>query len=152
MITAKTIVDRNYWILTKDDSKIGAITAGADGYTVNIRGRRHQFRTIRKLKDSLKIDLPTSPTSPASSHKDDHSVHSYDTDCRAHNGMWHVKLKIPVFTKSTKSRSWYAAGWYAVQQARSWKIVRNPKLILLERYKFQGPFYTREEAHDKSIS
>jgi hypothetical protein len=149
MITAKPVVDQNYWILTQGDAKIGAITADADGYTVNICGRRHQFRTMLKLKDSLKIDLPTSP---ASSHKDDHSVHGYDIGCRAHNGMWHVKLKIPVFTKSAKSRSWYAAGWYAVQQARTWKIVRNPKLILLQRYKFQGPFYTREESHDKSIS
>lgn len=149
MITAKTVLDRNYWILTKDDSKIGAITAGADGYTVNIRGRLHQFRTITKLKNSLKIDLPVlAPTHQAN----DHSVHGYDTGGRAYNGMWHVKLKIPVFTKSAKSRSWYAAGWYSVQQVRSWKIVRNPKLILLQRYRFQGPFYSREEAHDQSIS
>lgn len=148
MITAKTVLDRNYWILTKDNSKIGAITAGADGYTVNIRGRRHQFRTMTKLKNSLKIDLPMlAPTHPAN----DYLVHGYDTGCRAHNGIWHVKLKIPVFTKSANSRSWYAAGWYSVQQARSWKIVRNPKLILLQRYRFQGPFHSREQAHDQSI-
>lgn len=148
MITAKTVVDRNYWILTQGDAKIGAITAGQDGYTVTIRGRQHRFRTITKLTNSLKIDLPVAaPTA----NTNNCSVHGYDPGCRAHNGMWHVKLKIPVFTKSAKSRSWYAAGWYSVQQARSWKIVRNPKLILLQRYRFQGPFHCREEAHDQSI-
>ena len=148
MITAKTVLDRNYWILTKDNSKIGAITAGVDGYIVNIRGRRHQFRTLTKLKKSLKIDLPAVELTGTT---DDCSVQGYNTGCHAYNGMWHVKLKIPVFTTSAKSRSWYAAGWYAVQQARSWKIVRNPKLILLQRYRFQGPFHSREEAHDQSI-
>lgn len=148
MITAKTVVDRNYWILTKDESKIGAITVDAEGYTVTIRGRRHQFRTMRKLRDSLKIELPTVSKTASRS---DGMVHGFDPGCRAHNGMWHVKLRVPVFTKSPKSRSWYAAGWYAVQQARTWKICNSPKLILLQRYRFQGPFHSREEAHEQSI-
>jgi hypothetical protein len=149
MITAKTVVDRNYWILTQGDAKIGAITAGQDGYTVTIRGREHRFSNMRGLKTGLKIDLPSVPRSK----KNDHNrVHGFDAGCRAYNSMWHVQLKLPVFTKSAKSRSWYAAGWYAVQQARSWKIVRDPKLILLQRYRFQGPFHSREEAHDQSIS
>lgn len=148
MITAKTVVDRNYWILTQGDAKIGAITAGSDGYTVTIRGRRQQFADMRRLKTGLKIDLPALPRPGRLDHT---HVHGFDAGCRVHNGMWHVQLRIPVFTKSAKSRSWYAAGWYAVQQARSWKIVRNPKLILLQRYKFQGPFHSREEAHDQSI-
>jgi hypothetical protein len=148
MITAKTVVDRNYWILTKDESKIGAITADAEGYTVTIGGRKHQFRTMRKLRDSLKIELPTVPKVHSPNDK---LIHGFDPGCRAHNSMWHVQLRVPVFTKSAKSRSWYAAGWYAVQQARTWKICNNPKLILLQRYRFQGPFHSREEAHDQSI-
>jgi hypothetical protein len=148
MITAKAVVDQNYWILTQGDAKIGAITADAAGYTVTIRGRRQRFADMRRLQTGLKIDLSAVPSIPRYDHA---QVHGYDTGCRVHNGMWHVKLKIPVFTKSAKSRSWYAAGWYAVQQARTWRIVRNPKLILLQRYRFQGPFHTREEAHAQSI-
>lgn len=148
MITAKPIIDKHYWILTQNDAKIGAITANNTGYTVTIRGHRQQFTDMRRLKTGLKIDLPAIPRVPRSNHT---KVHGYDAGCRAYNNMWHVQLRVPVFTKSIKSRSWYAAGWYAVQQARSWKIVRNPKLILLQRYKFQGPFHSREEAHDQSI-
>jgi hypothetical protein len=148
MITAKPVVDKNYWILTQGDAKIGAITAGSDGYTVTIRGRQHRFNNMRGLKSQLKIDLPSAPRQ---ARPDYQQVHGFDAGCRAYNGMWHVQLRLPVFTKSVKSRSWYAAGWYAVQQARSWKIIRNPKLILLQRYRFQGPFHSREEAHDQSI-
>jgi hypothetical protein len=60
--------------------------------------------------------------------------------------MWDVKHRLPLFTKENKSKSWYAAGWYAVKQHRSWKLIRNPKLIVLERYQYQGPFHTQEEA------
>ena len=146
MITAKPVVDQNYWILTQGDAKIGAITADAAGYTVTIRGRRQRFADIRRLQTGLKIDLPSAPSS---NKADCNQVHGHDAGCRAHNGMWHVQLRIPVFTKSAKSRSWYAAGWYAVQQARSWKIVRNPKLILLQRYRFQGPFQDRDAAQQQ---
>jgi hypothetical protein len=39
-----------------------------------------------------------------------------------------------------------------VKQHRSWKLLRNPKLIVLERYQYQGPFHTQETARDKSLS
>ena len=149
MITAKPVVDQNYWILTQGDGKMGAITADAAGYTVTIRGRRQRFTDMRRLRTGLKIDLPAVPRTARSEHA---LVHGHDAGCRAHNGMWHVQLCIPVFTKSAKSRSWYAAGWYVVQQARTWKIVRNPKLILLQRYQFQGPFQDRDSAQQQTTA
>jgi hypothetical protein len=79
-------------------------------------------------------------------------VHGYPTGCRTHNGMWNVQLKLPLFTKTTKSKSWFAAGWYLIKQHRSWKVLQNPKLIVLERYAYQGPFYTEEQARDQSVS
>ena len=75
-------------------------------------------------------------------------VHGYETGCKAHNGMWNVQMKLPLFTKQAKSKSWFAAGWYNVKQHKTWKPVRNPKLIVLERYPYQGPFHTKEEANE----
>ncbi len=31
-----------------------------------------------------------------------------------------------------------------VKQHRNWKPIHNPKLIVLERYKYQGPFHSKE--------
>jgi len=53
-----------------------------------------------------------------------------------------------LFTRDTKSKSWYAAGWYMVKQHRAWKAVQNPKLITLQRYQYQGPFHTQQQAED----
>jgi hypothetical protein len=75
-------------------------------------------------------------------------VHGYDAGCRAHNAMWSVRHRLPLFTKTTKSKSWVAAGWYAIQQNRTWRIERNPKLIVLERYPFRGPYHDREQARE----
>jgi len=67
------------------------------------------------------------------------------------NVLWEVKHKLPLFTKEDNSKSWFAAGWYLVKQHRSWKTIQNPKLITLQRYAYQGPFHSKEEANDKSV-
>lgn len=148
MIIAKPVVPDQYWILKKDDHKIGNIQASPEGYTVKILDQIGIVKTIPMLRDIANIEFEAEEKiTPA---KED-QVHGYSTGCKTFNGMWNVQLKLPLFTKEEKSKSWYAAGWYAVKQHRTWKLVRNPKLIALERYKYQGPFYTKEEANE-SIS
>jgi hypothetical protein len=60
--------------------------------------------------------------------------------------VWNVAQQLPVYTKTSKSKSWFAAGWYNVKKGRQWRTMLAPKLITLQRYPYQGPFYTQEEA------
>jgi len=149
MIEAKPVIDKKYWILKKDNHKIGALHAESDGYTMRIQDQVGKFKTIPMVRK--KIDIEFAPLEKTTRPALD-QVHGYATGCRAHNPMWDVKHRLPLFTKERKSKSWYAAGWYAVKQHRTWKIVRNPKLIVLERYQYQGPFHTQEAARDQSLS
>ena len=73
-------------------------------------------------------------------------MHGFDTGCAAYNGIYEVRRQLPLFTKTRKSKSWYAAGWYRVMQNRTWQVIRNPKLITLQRYPYHGPFHTDKEA------
>jgi len=148
MIIATPIVPNQYWILKQDNTKIGNIQASPEGYTVKILDQIGVVKTIPMLRNiaNIKFEALETVTPP-----DPKQVHGYQTGCTAFNGMWNVQLKLPLFTKEEKSKSWYAGGWYSIKQHRTWKLVRNPKLISLERYKYQGPFYTKEEANDKSI-
>jgi hypothetical protein len=66
--------------------------------------------------------------------------------------MWDIKMKLPVYTKTTKSKSWFAAGWYRVKKGRSWTVSQDPKLIVLQRYAYAGPFYNQEQANDHSYT
>jgi len=149
MIEAKPVIDKKYWILKKDNRKIGALEAEPDGYTMRILDQIGKFKTIPMVRK--KVDIEFAPAEKTTKPAPD-QVHGYATGCRAFNPMWDVKQRLPLFTKERKSKSWYAAGYYAVKQHRAWKILRNPKLIVLERYQYQGPFHTQEAARDKSLS
>jgi hypothetical protein len=149
-LVAKPIVDKQYWILKQDNQKIGNVQQTQDGsFQITIGGQVANFKTIKNLRKQVEIEFadPEHKSKPARD-----LVHGYHTGCRAHNSMWDVKRKLPLFTKDAKSKSWYAAGWYLVKQHRTWKAVHNPKLIVLDRYQYRGPFYTREETNDQPVS
>jgi hypothetical protein len=149
MILAKPVVDKQYWILKQDNQKVGNIQAVDDGYQITIRNKTVSYKTIPMLRTQENVEFEPAAKTAKESNR---SVHGYDTDCRVYNPIWDVKHRLPLFTKDTKSKSWFAAGWYTVKQHRTWRVVQNPKLIVLERYKYQGPFHTKEEANDKSVS
>lgn len=145
MIKAKPVIANRYWILRKDGEKVGAVEATDDGYRVRIQNRVQQFKNIPSLRRTGEIEFvpPAKITRPAPGR-----VHGYDTGCRVYNAMWNLRYKLPLFTKTAKSKSWFAAGWYAVRQNRHWRIERNPKLIVLERYQFHGPFHNEDQARE----
>jgi hypothetical protein len=142
-------VDKQYWILKQDNQKVGNIQAVDDGFQITIRNKTVSYKTIPMLRTRENVEFePAVKTAKES----DRMVHGYDAGCRVYNPIWDVKHRLPLFTKDTKSKSWFAAGWYTVKQHRTWRTVQNPKLIVLERYKYQGPFHTKEEANDQSVS
>jgi hypothetical protein len=149
MILAKPVVDKQYWILKQDDQKVGNIQAVDDGYQITIRNKTVSYKTIPMLRTRENVEFEPAVKSAKESNS---SVHGYDAGCRVYNPIWNVKHRLPLFTKDTKSKSWFAAGWYMIKQHRTWRAVQNPKLIVLERYKYQGPFHSKEEANDQSIS
>jgi hypothetical protein len=59
--------------------------------------------------------------------------------------MYDVKKKLPLFTKSKKSKSLYCAGYYTIRFAKGWVKSFCPKLITLQRYDYKGPFTTELE-------
>lgn len=149
MLKAKPVLPDHYWILTDQDRKVGTITAQGRGFSVTIRGHSREFNTLRTIRKQLDVEIDPLPAKKKISTDE---IYGFQVTGKIYNAMWHVHYRLPLYTKSPKSRSWYAAGWYAIKQNRTWKICRSPKLIVLQRYAFQGPFHTREEAHDKSIS
>ena len=148
MILAKPIVANRYWILKKDDEKIGEVEASDSGVTVKIHNQVRQYKTIRMAGRDGNIEFETAPRART---RITNEVYGYAVSGRVYNPVCDVKHRLPLYTRDNKSKSWYAAGWYCIQQHRSWRVTRNPKLIMLQRYKYQGPFHTEEQARE-SIS
>jgi len=144
MIKAKTVVPNQFWILRKDDRKVGNIQAEEGGYQVNINGNCAHIEDLAVLSRTIGIDFEAYVNKPTDNTG--HMVHGYPTSSRPYNDVFDVRHQLPLWTKQAKSRSWLAAGWYRVKQHRHWQVIFCPKLILLERYEYQGPFRSLEEA------
>jgi len=147
-IVAKPIIDKQFWILQENNRKIGNVEACQGGYQVRINNQVSQFKTMRMVEQKANVQFETHKhfgnVAPIN------QVHGYPVESRAYNGIWNIPQKIPMFTKTVKSKSWYAAGWYRVRCGRQWQTVMSPKLIMLQRYAYHGPFYTKEQADEYS--
>jgi hypothetical protein len=150
-LVAKPVIDKQFWILQDGDQKVGNIEACAGGYQVKIQNQTAQFKTIRMAAERINIQFESvkkiTATKPVKN-----LVHGYPAAGRIYNPMWDIKMKLPVYTKTAKSKSWFVAGWYRVKKGRSWTVTQDPKLIVLQRYAYAGPFYTQEEANDHSYT
>lgn len=144
MIKAKAVVPDQYWILKDQQNKVGNIQAVGDGYSICINNRVATFKTLTSLCKQVPVDFEMLPRDDV--NPDEHQAHGYPTSHRVHNAVWDVKKQVPLWTRDPRSKSWFAAGWFKVKQHRDWKVVFCPKAILLDRYKYQGPYYTKQEA------
>lgn len=146
-LIAKPVIDKQFWILQDGNQKVGNIEACAGGYQVKIRNQVAQFKTIKMAAQRVNIAFePAAKSSKPKSTVD--QVHGYPVKGRVYNPMWNVTQQLPVYTKTAKSKSWFAAGWYRVQRGRNRSVVLSPKLIMLQRYAYAGPFHSESQAND----
>jgi hypothetical protein len=149
-LIAKPVIDKQFWILQKDNQKVGNVEACEGGYQVKINNQIAQFKTIKMVEKRVNIKFEPPLVKKPKVKANINSVHGYPSSGRIYNPMWDVQQKLPIYTKTRKSKSWFAAGWYQVKKGRNWAVVQDPKLIVLQRYPYQGPFFTEQEAklHD----
>lgn len=149
-LVAKPVIEKQFWILQENDRKVGNVEACEGGYQVKINNQVVQFKTIKMVEQRVNIKFEPSVVKKTKVKANISSVHGYPTSGRIYNPMWDVQQKLPIYTKTNKSKSWFAAGWYKVKKGRNWAVVQDPKLIVLQRYAYQGPFFTDQEAqsHD----
>jgi hypothetical protein len=146
-IIAKPVIDKQFWILKQDDKKVGNVEACPGGYQVTLNNSVEKYKTIKMVQQRTDIHFETGvkPSKP-----DAHLVHGYPASGRVYNPVWDVPHQLPLYTKTKKSKSWFAAGWYAIKRGRKWRVIQDPKLIALERYKFHGPFHSKQTAEQRT--
>ena len=147
MLVAKVVADKQFWILQEDDRKVGNIEAWDGGYQVRINNQVKQFKTIKLAARESNIVFAEKKVV---SKPDNTVVHGYPVAGRCYNPVWDVIHHLPIYTKTAKSKSWFSAGWYNVRKGRHWQTVLAPKLIVLQRYAYQGPYYSETESNDHS--
>ena len=144
-LIALPVIDKQYWILKDNDRKVGNVEACAGGYQVKINDQIAQYKTIKMVEQRVHVQFESVPK--VVKENPSNLVHGYPVAGRMYNPMWDVPQKLPIYTKTNKSKSWFAAGWYRVKKGRAWQVLQGPKLIMLQRYPYHGPFHSKEEAH-----
>ena len=149
MIVAKPVIPNQFWILKENDRKIGNIEASPTGFSVKINNEVSIYQTLNKIK--RQVDIAFEPVQKSQKPDVKNQVYGFATLSRPYNAMYDVKHQVPLWTRDNRSKSWYAAGWYRVKQGRSWSAVFCPKLITLQRYAYQGPFHSEEQANGQPV-
>ncbi len=113
-VEAKTVLKDKFWIVENDGQKIGTLSWNDNRYMFSSSVETCFFDNKRQLKKKLGVDIVW--TEPLREQKKaEFDVHGYSASVKPHNSMYDVKRKLPLFTKSAKSKSLYCAGYYIIK-------------------------------------
>jgi len=140
---AKPIIEGKFWIVEQDGEKFGTLRKNDDNRFVlsNALGVKI-YETKIELTREFGKDFFVAKIIKEADNSQPNEVHGYATSTTPHNSMFDVKRKLPLFTKSSDSKSLYCAGYYVIRFDKGWVKSFCPKLITLQRYEYQGPFKT----------
>ena len=147
-LEAKTVLKNKFWIVEQQGEKIATIQAVEDGgFVYASSNERKRYPTIKLLSKERNVVFEE----PAKKSKTivEHEVHGYPTNCKPWNVLYDVKHHFPIYTKTSKSKSYYCAGHYIIRFNNGWVKSYCPKFITLNRYDYQGPFKTKEEMQER---
>ncbi len=144
MTNAKPILNGKFWILEDKGVRIGTLTLDQNQYMFSSKNETKFFDSEKSLKKTLG-DITWNNKNRVFDEII-YEVYGYPTSYKPYNPMYNVKKKIPLFTKSPKSKSVYCAGYYIIKFNVNWLKSFCPKLVTLENNNYQGPFRTELEA------
>lgn len=155
MLKAKTIVPNKFWILENaDGQRTGTIrhfpnpVLGNATVTVLINNVETCYQSLDKACWDLAINIESN-IDPKEELKSKETVSGYPTKCAAFNSIWDIKRNIPVFTKTEKSKTLHAAGYYTIKFETGWVQSFCPKVSTLDSNEFKGPFKDKLEMREQ---
>jgi hypothetical protein len=150
MLTAKNIVTDKFWIVEQDGSPVATIQTAPDGVVLVRDQQREKFPSISVLKQKYNIIFNYSrPAIKLSAAQAQQKIYGFPTATSAYNILYDVKLQLPVYTQEPDSKCYFCAGYYIINTKTGWELEFNPKLIMLNRYDFQGPFVSESDAQSE---
>lgn len=141
---AKPVVKNKMWIVESDGTKVGNIMTVDEGGVVYLHdNQRETFPSIKILQKKYNIEFVKAEK--AKKEKlDSYDVYGFPTNSAPQNQVLDVQRYLPIYTKGTKSKSFFCAGYYIIKFSSTWVRAYCPKLITLNRYEYEGPFKTQE--------
>lgn len=144
----KEIIPNKSWILEDQGIKIGTLHKEKNGFSFFKNGVKIDLRSITDVKKIFGNEIISDLRIPKKKTKSESGSYKiYDFPCNAKpvNPVYNIRKKIPIFSKTKKSKCLFCAGYYIIKLRKGWEQCFCPKLITVERYEYIGPFKTQEE-------
>ena len=140
-LKARPIVKNKFWIVESNGEPVATIQASPDGVVLVKDQQREKFTSFKILsaKYNIKVDRGSSATTTP------RTIYDFPVDSKSYNEVYDVRRRLPFYTKTAKSKSFFCAGYYAVCINDQWGEHFCPKVITLNRYRYLGPFATKEQ-------
>ena len=143
-LIAKPVVKNKMWIVESAGTKVGNIMMVDEGGVVYLHDdQRESFPSIKILQKKYNIEF-VKAEKPKKEKLDNYDVYGFPTNGQPHNEVLDVQRYLPIYTKGTKSKSFFCAGYYIIKFSSTWVRAYCPKLITLNRYEYQGPFKSQD--------
>ena len=143
---AKSVLKDKFWIIENNEQLIGTMSWNDDRYMFSTTGETCFFDNKRQINQRFGSEIVwTDLSTPKEVTQEDLVIYEFPTSVTPYNTMYDVQRKLPLFTKSAKSKSLYCAGYYIIHFDKGWVKSFCPKLITVERYESKGPFKSELE-------
>lgn len=140
---AKPVVKNKFWIVEDAGEKIATVQSTPSGLVLVKNQNRERFSNAKILSSKYNINFVDAPLAKRNKDK---LVYEYPCDSTPHNCIYDLKYRLPLYTKTNKSKSYYCAGYYLVELEGVWQVLFCPKRITLLRNQYLGPYKTQESA------
>jgi len=140
---AKPVLEDKFWILEDNGQKVGTIRSNENGVVLTVGKENHSFKKLEELKQKMKVSFTGKEL--ANKEKLEYEVHGYACKTQPYNAIFDLKRKLPLYTKTEDSQSFFTAGYYCIEFENGWVPAFCPKLITLGRNNYLGPFKTKLE-------
>ena len=143
-LMAKPVLADKFWIVEKDGEKVGTIRTNEKGVTLTVGSQNHAFSKLEELVQKMSVTFTDKQI--VKQDKKEFEVHGFPCKTEPYNAIFDLKRKLPLYTKTENSQSFFCAGYYVIHwEDGNHSPAYNPKLITLSRYTYEGPFKTKLE-------
>jgi len=143
---AKPVLENKFWIVENDGQKVGTIRSSDTGVVLQVGKENRTFKALDELKQKMKVSFAGKDV--VATEKQSYEVHGFPCKTEPFNPIYDLKRKLPLYTKTEGSQSFFCAGYFCIKFDNGWVPAYCPKLITLGRNEFMGPFKTKLEANE----
>lgn len=146
---AKPVIKDKFWVVEDRGQKIATIQAREDGGFVYVHDEHREFfASVKILKQKYQIKFGSAEKTIKENTK---TVYGYPISGKSYNEVWDVQRRLPIYSKTAKSKSLFCAGYYLIKLNGFWVEHYCPKNITISRYEFCGPYRTKEEMQKHKV-